>query len=81
MAERAWRVLTINPGSTSTKVGMFEGEKPVFTTTIEHDAKRLATFPHVSDQLPYRREMILGELNKHGVKLQDVDAFVGRGGG
>lgn len=81
MAERAWRVLTINPGSTSTKVGMFEGEKPVFTTTIEHDAKRLATFPHVSDQLPYRREMILGELSKHGVKLQDVDAFVGRGGG
>jgi butyrate kinase len=81
MAGHAWKILTVNPGSTSTKVGVFEGDEPVFSRTIEHDADRLAEFAHVSDQLPYRREVILSELAKHGIELEDIDAFVGRGGG
>ena len=55
---RAWRVLVINPGSTSTKVGLFDGEKPVFTVNVAHEASELAKFAGVSDQLPYRLGLI-----------------------
>ena len=54
------RVLVINPGSTSTKVGLFEGTREVFTSSIAHDAAKLAEFEGVSAQLPYRRDMPVG---------------------
>lgn len=75
------RILTINPGSTSTKVGVFDGDQRVFAVTVEHDATELATFPGVSEQMPYRRDMILSALAENGVALDTIDAFVGRGGG
>lgn len=78
---RSWRVLVVNPGSTSTKVGLFEGERCVFEKTVNHDADELARFATVSDQLPYRRETIARALEENGVDLASVDAFVGRGGG
>ena len=78
---RAWRVLVINPGSTSTKVGLFDGEKPVFTVNVAHEASELAKFAGVSDQLPYRLGLIEAALAENGVDLASVDAFVGRGGG
>lgn len=81
MADRSYRTLVINPGSTSTKVGVFDGEREVFAKTIDHDASKLAEFAGVSDQMPYRRDMIVGALAEHGVDLGSVDAFVGRGGG
>jgi len=82
MAEQKdWTVFVINPGSTSTKVGLFEGEREIFTENIEHSAEKLATFPTVSDQMPFRRDMILRLLAQKGIALPDIDAFVGRGGG
>lgn len=78
---RAWRVLVVNPGSTSTKVGLFDGEKPVFTVNVAHEASELAKFAGVSDQLPYRLGLIEAALAENGVDLASVDAFVGRGGG
>lgn len=78
---KPWRVLAINPGSTSTKVGLFEGEGCVFSENLAHAADRLAAFPTISDQLPYRRDAILAMLSNHGVELSSIDAFVGRGGG
>lgn len=81
MAEKVWRVLTINPGSTSTKVGLFEGDQAVFTRNVEHDPKRLDEFDSMADQLGYRRDCIMDMLDEHGVGLDDIDAFVGRGGG
>ena len=78
---RAWRVLVINPGSTSTKVGLFDGEKPVFTVNVAHEATELAKFSGVSDQLPYRVGLIEKALADSGVELGSIDAFVGRGGG
>ena len=80
-AARAWRVLVINPGSTSTKVGLFDGESPVFTVNVAHEASELAKFAGVSDQLPYRVGLIEQALADNGVELASVDAFVGRGGG
>ena len=80
-AARAWRVLVINPGSTSTKVGLFDGESPVFTVNVAHEASELAKFAGVSDQLPYRVGLIERALADNGVELSSIDAFVGRGGG
>ena len=75
------KILVINPGSTSTKVGLFDGEKPVFTANVAHEASELAKFAGVSDQLPYRLGLIEAALAENGVDLASVDAFVGRGGG
>lgn len=76
-----WRVLAVNPGSTSTKIGLFEGEREVFSQTVEHDASKLAEFETVSDQMPYRSATIKQVLEAHDVSLSSIDAFVGRGGG
>ena len=77
----SYRILTINPGSTSTKVGVFLDDEMEFSVNVSHDAAKLAEYPGISEQLPYRKEVILQELNKAGVDLATVDAFVGRGGG
>lgn len=79
--KRDYRILVINPGSTSTKVGVFEGERPLMERTVDHDAATLAGFEGVSDQLPYRRETIMAALGEAGIDPATMDAFVGRGGG
>lgn len=76
-----YRILTINPGSTSTKVGCFEGEKELFTVNVSHDAEKLKEFTTISSQLPYRKETIIESLKKADIDLGTMDAFVGRGGG
>ena len=75
------RVFAINPGSTSTKVAMFDGANCIFSKNVAHDAAELARYPDMSAQLPYRRDMILAILREQGLSLEGVDAFVGRGGG
>lgn len=77
----AFRILTINPGSTSTKVGCFEGKKELFAVNVSHDAEKLKEFVTISDQLPYRKETILSALEEADIDLATIDAFVGRGGG
>ena len=81
MADKTYRILVINPGSTSTKVGVFDGETEVFTKNVAHEAEKLAEFSSVSDQMPYRRDLILEALSENDVDLSTIDAFVGRGGG
>lgn len=78
---RKYRLLAINPGSTSTKVALFEDQTELFAANIAHDAARLQEFKEISDQLPYRKEIILAELGKKNISLKGIDAFVGRGGG
>lgn len=74
------KLLIINPGSTSTKVSLYEDEKEVFTKSVFHDANVLITFKHINDQVPFREEVIQEILKEYGYKLEDIDAFVGRGG-
>ncbi|MGC6173588.1 butyrate kinase [Lacrimispora sp. 38-1] len=76
-----YKVFTINPGSTSTKIAMFEGEKAVFSKNVSHDAVKLSEFKEISDQFDYRKEMILKELEEAGQTLEGVAAFSARGGG
>ncbi|MEG0755422.1 MAG: butyrate kinase [Oscillospiraceae bacterium] len=75
------QILTINPGSTSTKIALFANETKIFATTVVHDAAKLATYPQVWDQLDYRMETILAVCEEQKVDLDRCDAFVGRGGG
>ena len=78
---RQYNVFAINPGSTSTKLAMFEGDKMTFSVNVTHDANKLNEFNEIADQLPYRKATILNELAKNNILLEGVDAFAARGGG
>jgi butyrate kinase len=75
-----YRVLTINPGSTSTKVALYEDEHPLFVETIPHSAEEIAAFPHIAAQYAFRRDAVLSLLDEHGIRPDSLDAVVGRGG-
>lgn len=77
----SYKIFAINPGSTSTKIALIEDENVLFSKNVSHDADKLAEFNGISAQLPYRKETILNLVKENGVSLEDVDAFVGRGGG
>lgn len=74
------KILVINPGSTSTKISLFENETNLFTESLFHDAPELLKFPHVNDQTGFRKQVILDFLAKHDTDPSDIDVFVGRGG-
>ncbi len=74
------KLLIISPGSTSTKVSLFEDEVSLFEKSVFHDAPELLKFPHVNDQIPFRYEVILKMLEEYGTKPEEIDVFVGRGG-
>ena len=80
MQKDTYRILVINPGSTSTKVSLFENETCAFERSLFHDSSVLLKFPHVNDQVPFRKDVILGMLAAEGVSPRSIDAFVGRGG-
>ncbi|MFN8254733.1 MAG: butyrate kinase [Bacteroidales bacterium] len=73
-------VLAINPGSTSTKIAVFQNSNPVFLKTLNHDAKELKKFATIADQYDYRKNIILEELSKTDLKIEFIKAVVGRGG-
>lgn len=73
-------ILTINPGSTSTKIAVFQNNKPVFIRNITHPSDELKKFTKISDQYSFRKNIILQELKQAEIKLEDIKAVVGRGG-
>lgn len=73
-------ILTINPGSTSTKFAVFENGEPLFVKTIRHSAEELEQFDKITDQFEFRKELIMKELKETGVDLDKIRAVVGRGG-
>lgn len=76
-----YKIFTINPGSTSTKIALFENETKIFSKNVSHAAEKLAQYPTISDQLEYRKETIDTILKENNISLDGVNAFVGRGGG
>lgn len=78
---KAYKIFAINPGSTSTKIALIQGDEVLFSKNVSHDASKLAEYDGISAQKPYRVETILNLLAEADIKLDDVDAFVGRGGG
>lgn len=78
--KKKFRILVINPGSTSTKIALFENEASLWEKTIEHLSMELEQFRNVWDQYDFRKRTILRELEKKGVNLEELSAVVGRGG-
>lgn len=73
-------ILAINPGSTSTKIAIFEGKSEVFTKTLRHTAEEIAPFEKVIDQYEFRLQAITAALKENGIALSDLAVIVGRGG-
>lgn len=73
-------ILAINPGSTSTKISLFDSEQEVFTQNISHKIEELSRFNKASDQDLYRMEIIVRVLREKNVDLSAIKAVVGRGG-
>lgn len=74
------RILAVNPGATSTKVAVFDGEEALFKQVIEHHGEELKCFERVCDQYTYRRDLIKGALANAGIAMGSLNAVVGRGG-
>ena len=72
-------ILVINPGSTSTKMAVFEDEKPILLRTINHTAEELAPFEDVLEQKDFRRQLVIDELQRADIPI-NFDAVIGRGG-
>ncbi|MBI5882283.1 MAG: butyrate kinase [Elusimicrobia bacterium] len=79
---RRLRVLAINPGSTSTKIAVYEGESESFSEEVRHSPEELAAFAcrSVAEQFGMRRDAVLAALGRRGLKPSDLDAVAGRGG-
>ena len=74
------KVLVINPGSTSTKIGFYEDGNQLFETNLTHSAEEIAKYDSVMDQGDMRRDAITAFLSENGVELNSIDVIMARGG-
>jgi butyrate kinase len=74
------RILAINPGSTSTKIAVFEEAKSIFTKNIKHTTEELQPFAKITDQFQFRKDIILKELQDASIDINTIKVIVGRGG-
>ncbi|MFZ7101908.1 MAG: butyrate kinase [Peptococcaceae bacterium] len=75
-----YRVLVINPGSTSTKIAVFDNEKAVLETTLRHSNEELARYERVAQQFEFRKNLIINALQENGIEVKSLNCVVGRGG-
>lgn len=73
------RILVVNPGSTSTKIAVYEDEKPLLLRNISHTAEELAPYGNIIEQQDFRRQLVLNELRQADIPFE-FDAVIGRGG-
>lgn len=73
-------ILAINPGSTSTKIAVYDGDQPVFEKTLRHAAAELEPYPNIIDQYDFRKKLVLEAMRENQVAPQSLAAVVGRGG-
>lgn len=73
-------ILSVNPGSTSTKLAVYRNEEALFTENILHSDGELASFSCINDQFSFRRDAVLGVLSRHCIPPETLAAVVGRGG-
>ncbi len=74
------RLLVINPGSTSTKVAVYEDEQPMFVETLRHSGQEISAFSHILDQYEFRLRTVLDLLQDRRIPLDSLTAVVSRGG-
>ncbi|MBP2652812.1 MAG: butyrate kinase [Firmicutes bacterium] len=75
-----YKILAINPGSTSTKIAVFENEKELFRQNIEHSSAELAKYKSIAEQFDFRKDAVLAFLAANNVSVKDLSAVVARGG-
>ena len=75
-----FKILSINPGATSTKVALYLDENPLKVETIRHSTEELSSFKGTLDQLEYRLKLVLEFLKSNRTKVTELSAVVGRGG-
>lgn len=75
-----YKILAINPGSTSTKIAVFHNAKSAFLKNIKHTSENLKDFKNITDQFHFRKEVILNELKEADIEIEQISAVVGRGG-
>ncbi|MFC5603496.1 butyrate kinase [Sporosarcina koreensis] len=80
MQKKSYRILIINPGSTSTKIGVYANDQIIFEDTLRHQADKIALYASVIDQYDFRKDAILSSLETCGIQPSDLDAVCGRGG-
>lgn len=76
----SYRILAINPGSTSTKIALYEDETKIFEKSLSHTAKELEVYDEVLDQFVFREKIILSVLKEENIDIKTLAAVVGRGG-
>jgi len=74
------KLLIINPGSTSTKIGVFEDDVSVYEKTLRHSMEELSPFKKMTDQYDFRMGIIVAALEEAGIRVNELSAVVGRGG-
>lgn len=77
---KQYKILVINPGSTSTKLSLFINENNIFTTDVFHDSSILKQFKTINDQLDYRLKVVDQFIFENNIDLTDLDAIASRGG-
>jgi butyrate kinase len=75
----AIRILAINPGSTSTKIAVYDNDQELFKASVEHPASELAKYPTVGSQYDMRKEQLMSSLAKAGFDIASIDAIAARG--
>jgi butyrate kinase len=75
-----YRLLIINPGSTSTKIAIYDNEKAVLQETLRHSTEEIGKYEKIYDQYEFRKNIILETLNEKGINITKLSAVVGRGG-
>ncbi|MGE4568650.1 MAG: butyrate kinase [Bacteroidales bacterium] len=73
-------ILVINPGSTSTKIALFEQDKEVFIQTLRHSPQELAPYTRIADQFSFRKKLVLDSLREAGYPLDQISMIMARGG-
>lgn len=75
-----FKILVINPGSTSTKLAVYENKETLAEDEISHSTEQMKQFNKLVDEIGFRSEIVLDFLNRHNIKIESLDAIVGRGG-
>ena len=75
-----YKLLVINPGSTSTKIGIFEDETLLFDETLRHPTEEIAKYNLIVDQMDFRKQLILDFLKEKDFDIHQLSAVIGRGG-
>ncbi len=75
---KEYTILTINPGSTSTKYTLYKGEQIVLEEKVAHSEAELKKYEKIFDQYEFRKDLILKSLQEKNINIKDLGAVVGR---